>query len=495
MLKEKWVQFVKENKPDYLEKYSIEKIPNEIYYRNKLELVCLKHLTTFLIKPLMHVSCLVSCPDCRLETQRAAMVKDDSYFINEFKKISPPNLTFLSFKRSSNSKSSIRIKFSCAEHGCFGMTWQDFRSRAKVGRNPCKFCCEKTRREEILKTYLDRAKEKHQDYYDYSRVSFVTVNDKVEIICPKHGTFSQTLASHAIGGNKCPKCATEGRSNGTDTFKQKAKKIHGERYDYSLVECKKNTDFVDIICPKHGTFRQIVHSHLEGCGCPKCGKEVCLKGTEKFIKEAREVHGNKYNYSLVNYTGQRVKVKIQCPIHGLFLQTPFSHIVTRSGCPRCRESYGERRVAMFLEKHGIKYIKEFKLEGSLFRYDFYLPDFDTLIEFHGIQHYRPVERFGGRKAFDRAKERDEKKIFLANERNKRLIILNYDSLRCKDIDKSFTNRFKRKGLYWCKTSSGFRIFENIFDITSFYEIKENFNLKDIVDFIKKHYDPLFNILF
>lgn len=61
----------------------------------------------------------------------------------------------------------------------------------------------------------------------------------------------------------------------------KAKEIHGDKYDYSKVEYINNHSKVCIICPIHGEFWQNASSHLKGCGCPKCSAIVRGKKNKK----------------------------------------------------------------------------------------------------------------------------------------------------------------------------------------------------------------------
>lgn len=118
-----------------------------------------------------------------------------------------------------------------------------------------------------------------------------------------------------------------------EEFIRKARNIHGDKYDYSKVDYKGSSNKVCIICPIHGDFWQNPTSHLQGHGCPEC---VGLKkwDTAKFITKARGVHGNKYDYSKTQYINKRTKVIITCPIHGDFTQIPYNHIIGQ-GCPQC----------------------------------------------------------------------------------------------------------------------------------------------------------------
>lgn len=125
----------------------------------------------------------------------------------------------------------------------------------------------------------------------------------------------------------------------TEGFIIKARKIHGDKYDYSKVKYENSKTKVCIICPKHGEFWQTPNNHLTGFQCKLCGREqATIKNsstTDQFIEKARLVHGNKYDYSKVNYVNNKTKVNIICPIHGEFKITPDSHLSQKAGCILC----------------------------------------------------------------------------------------------------------------------------------------------------------------
>lgn len=124
----------------------------------------------------------------------------------------------------------------------------------------------------------------------------------------------------------------------TADFIRKAIAIHGNKYDYSKVEYVNPQSKVCITCPKHGEFEQTPINHLFGKGCPKCSKEKMNSRKtltkEWFVGKAIEVHGDKYDYSKVEYKNNRTKVSIICPEHGEFCQVPSSHL-SGHGCPKC----------------------------------------------------------------------------------------------------------------------------------------------------------------
>jgi len=127
-----------------------------------------------------------------------------------------------------------------------------------------------------------------------------------------------------------------GKRKTTEEFIEMAKSIHGDRYDYSLVEYKNNKTKVKIICPVHGVFEQKPIHHLRGHGCHECGDKRLT--TKQFIEKVKSIHKDKYDYSLVEYKNNKTKVKIICPVHGPFEQRPNDHLRGR-GCFKCGGRY------------------------------------------------------------------------------------------------------------------------------------------------------------
>ena len=120
----------------------------------------------------------------------------------------------------------------------------------------------------------------------------------------------------------------------TKEFIEKAKNVHGDKYNYSHVCYLTRETEVDIICPIHGSFKQKPFVHLRGSKCPKCVGKHKRSNTE-FVNEAKIVHGNKYEYKDISLTKMKDKVKIICPIHGNFEQRASDHL-NGQGCPKCK---------------------------------------------------------------------------------------------------------------------------------------------------------------
>lgn len=109
----------------------------------------------------------------------------------------------------------------------------------------------------------------------------------------------------------------------TEKFIERALKVHKDRYDYSKVVCEGWNSIVEIICKDHGVFKQSAKSHCNGNGCKKCSSRK--KTAKKFIDKAKIVHGNKYDYSKVRYKNSTLPVDIICKVHGTFSQRANTH--------------------------------------------------------------------------------------------------------------------------------------------------------------------------
>jgi len=269
--------------------------------------------------------------------------------------------------------------------------------------------------------FILRAKRLWGDRYLYDRVNYKCNKKKVIIICRKHGEF-KSIAYDFLQGHGCPECGKaaviEARRKEQDTFIEQCKARHADKYNYSETVYKGRRQRVTIICPIHGPFRQWPANHLEGEGCKFCKRDMQKKlysmGRDEFIRKAKEVHGDKYDYSKVVYVNNKTNVVVICPEHGQFLVAPQDHIQGRNGCPKCQFSKGETTIRVFLESNAIKYLSQKRFRTSMatgkrkvFVVDFFLPGENLIIEYNGEQHYRSKSLWGGEKQFTKQQERDE----------------------------------------------------------------------------------------
>jgi Zn finger protein HypA/HybF involved in hydrogenase expression len=244
-----------------------------------------------------------------------------------------------------------KIKIICPIHGEF-----EQRLDIHLKGSSCKKC--HINKIKFIKNensnYIDECKSIHNNKYNYSLTEYTNMNDNIKIICPKHGVFEQKLYRHKKGSG-CQKCFFDKLRLTIEDFIEKSKKIHGDKYDYSLVEYINHMTNVKIICSKHGVFEQTPNNHLTGDSCPKCSKNYQLSKDET-INIANIKHNNKYDYSLTTFDNTHQKVKIICPIHGIFEQNIYQHI-NINGCPKCNKKImnTEHFISLSRDIHNDKY--------------------------------------------------------------------------------------------------------------------------------------------
>ena len=269
------------------------------------------------------------------------------------------------YKNVVYEKTNIPVEIICPIHGSFKQ-----KPNYHLSGNGCPKCgivkCSKAVSTLTMESFIRRARIEHGDDYDYSNVRLNRVCDKVEIICPIHGPFFQTVNNH-LHGMGCPQCA---------------RKRMGRR----------------------------------------------STGAE-FIQKARSVHGSRYDYSQVKYYNGRTEVEIICPLHGSFWQKPEYHL-QGNGCPKCNQSRLERVVEQCLQQLGVEYEtqKEFgwlKYKAKQ-RLDFYLPEYKIAIECQGEQHLKPVEIFGGEDGWKLTKARDNHKLAQCARHGIKMAYIYYD---------------------------------------------------------------------
>ena len=277
--------------------------------------------------------------------------------------------------------------------------------------------------------FIEESKNIHGDKYDYSLVNYINNKTKIKIICPIHGVFEQRADSHKKYG--CKKCSYEQKKLKYNDFLIKSNKYHNNKYSYNKDTYLNINTKMEIICPIHGVFEQSPKNHLYR-GCKKCKNNkignIKRKILIDFILECNLIHNNKYDYSLVNYINNKTKIKIICPEHGVFEQRPDDH--TRGiGCPICNESTGEKEIRNLLNNNNIDFDKEKTFKNCKYKrqlpFDFYLPDYNTCIEFDGIQHFKSINFFGGKKEFKNQQKKDKIKNQFCKNNNINLIRIKY----------------------------------------------------------------------
>jgi len=302
---------------------------------------------------------------------------------------------------------NTKVEIICPVHGSFFQTPGNHLSRQN-----CPKCSkpEKVKKNKYTnQTIIEKFNSVHNKY-NYSKVDYTNLATPVEIICPIHGSFFQRPDVHQRGFG-CPECSGCVKNNQEEII-EKFNTIHKYKYDYSKVKYINRNTKVEIICPVHGSFFQTPGNHFD-YGCLKCSGKNSLT-REEFFKLSKKKHIN-FDYSKVKYINRNTKVEIICPVHGSFFQTPDNHLKSVFCCPECSlehsRSYGEILVKKYLDNNNISYKEQYSFKNcrdkNRLTFDFYLPDYDVLIEYDGEQHFQKIDFFGGEEKFKKQQKRDQ----------------------------------------------------------------------------------------
>ena len=254
----------------------------------------------------------------------------------------------------------IKIKIICNTHGLFLQ-----RPSQHLSGSNCPKCMKilqvntfkqnSKNKTKSTKTFIQTACNNHNNKYNYSKVDYKNSYTKVIIICPEHGDFLQRPNNH-LAGQRCKLCSNNQLT--TQSFIQKANKIHNNKYNYSLINYFNTNTSIEIICPIHGKFLQQPRKHLCKSNCPSCQKETTRLTQNNFIQRSNKIHNNKYDYSLTNYKNCRTKIIIICPKHGKFKQLSATHL-NGSGCLKC----GRNKTK--ISKSSIKWLEKIEKENNI----------------------------------------------------------------------------------------------------------------------------------
>lgn len=326
--------FVKKAKKIHGDRYDYSKV-NYINSNTKITIICKKCGKELEIEPNSHLSQKSGCR-CYITYN----TYDTSQWITKAKEVHSDKYDY---SKTKYIDWNTKVCIICPEHGEF---WK-MPSQHIQGQG-CPKCQKKNdtinKRKINLDKFISKSQKKFGNRYDYSKVEYKGVNVDVCIICPEHGEVWMKPSVHLSNRIGCVKCARQ--VNDTESFIEKSIKIHGNKYDYRNVKYINARTEVCIICPEHGEFWQLPFIHSNGSGCPKChGRN---KTTEDFITDAREIHGDKYDYSKVEYVNGKQEVCIICPEHGEFWQIPKLHL-NGAGCPICNLGFVREYKLSLLE--------------------------------------------------------------------------------------------------------------------------------------------------
>jgi hypothetical protein len=303
-----------------------------------------------------------------------------------------------------------KIIITCKIHGDFEKT--PHRHLSGIG---CTYCSFKRIDNNYTKDiFITRSNKIYNNLYNYDFVDFVNIKTKIKIMCKEHGEFIQYPFNH-LKGDGCiycqiqqmkknkPRNSRKEKINKTTTndFIIKANNIHGNKYDYCKVNYKNSNTKIIIICKEHGEFTQTPSSHLTGRGCCNCGiitnSNKNRYTTDEFIKKAIIKHGNKYDYSKVNYKGIDIKITIICKEHGEFQQSPHTHLDGKE-CNKCYRKFSKEQIK-WLDFMSIYYSisiqhamnsLEYCIPNTKYKADGYCEETNTIYEYHGdLWHGNP----------------------------------------------------------------------------------------------------------
>jgi very-short-patch-repair endonuclease len=263
------------------------------------------------------------------------------------------------------------VKITCSNNHIFEQTPNDH-----LNNHGCKECSGWGQMKFNNTEFLKRIDKIHGDKLIYKNIVYKGHEIPLEIICPKHGVFEKTPKDLLIKKAGCPKCGYE-----------------------------KSTD-------------------------------KRRRSIDDFVKISNKIHNNAYDYSMVDYKRATDKVKIICVYHGIFEQTPKDHTNQKQGCPKCQISKGEKIIKSFLLEHNISFIEQKRFKdcinpstNRILPFDFFIPSLNLCIEFDGEQHFSPIERFGGLNKFKDIIHRDEIKNEYCKINNIILLRIKYNQIK------------------------------------------------------------------
>lgn len=278
------------------------------------------------------------CSECR-KLHRSWWISTESFILrSEINHIG--NDVNCDYSNASHTGSRSRIRIKCYNHG-------DFHPIADIHMRGSRCSkCSYIERGLIGRLshdeFINRAKIKHGNKFNYDKTMCIRGTEVVIITCPIHGDFEQTPTQHLKCVTGCTKCGKESipikNTRSQDEFITRSIVIHDDKYDYSKVVYIHGRIKIVITCPVHGDFEQEPNNHLNGAGCNQCGVNRLINSqrfsTEDFINKANLKHGDNYDYTKVRYYNLNTNVMITCPTHGDFEQTPSVHLLG-CGCQKC----------------------------------------------------------------------------------------------------------------------------------------------------------------
>ena len=415
-----------------------------VYVNSKTKVLigCKNHDSTFWYKttpgPLFKG---VGCPKCgtkKIWEKRGKITTKE--FIKKAKK---KHGNKYSYSKSIYIKSRLKLTVICKIHGEWEITPNNH-----LRGNGCEKCGHNRsskKRAKGLDYFLIKSKTYFGEKYNYDYINYKDSRTKVKIICPIHGEFFQTMESHS-NGRECIKCSYVNRGLNhpkklsLKVFIERCKDIWLDSYDFSKIKEIKNINTkVKVRCKDHGEFLVAPRQLLNGSGCYQCGLEKLSElrriDYDEFTEIKKDIWGEKYEVKEEDYFSYQ-SFKVYCKKHEYLWTSNGSAFLKGHGCRKCGfgNSKGETGIFEILKTNKINFIEQHKFFGMKskrsLRCDFYLPEYNLVIEYNGEQHYKPIDFFGGLEGFNETKKRDLLKKQYCIENN-----IYFEEIRFDDVIK------------------------------------------------------------
>lgn len=340
------------------------------------------------------------------------------------------------------------IKNNKFQHSC-GEVFETRLSHL-LNRKRCPKCHGKKRDKEVFQI---KSNDIHNSEYEI--LEFSNGNLPVKMKHKICGNIFEQVGHRHLRGNRCPKCYRSFKLSKEDIIKRSNRLWNNE---YEIISEKVEYDKKAKI--KHKTcgyeYDQMTYSHLLGVGCPKCAGNK--KHTKETVQEkSNKIHNNEYEI-LSNVKNVKSKIRIKHKLCGREYSQKVDYHISGRMCPYCSSSKGEKNIESILLSKNVDFTKQKTFDDCKFknklRFDFYIPDIKTCIEFDGIQHYEPCWYFGGKKAFELQKIKDNIKNEYCEKNNINLVRFRFDDknefIELKINELIYTiNEYRKKDRHYC----------------------------------------------
>jgi len=378
----------------------------------RVTVTCSEH-GDFMVVPKTHLRGGSGCPECGKAKRIASRLSNTTEFISKARIIYGDKYDY---SKVVYVNSATPVIIVCPEHGEYLKTPGNHLNN----HQGCPICGnlnganKNTMPQDV---FLNRVKEIHPEKYDLTETEYHKINQPVEVRCIEHNLIFDTVASNLLSGVECcPECAKRKHQLYIDTqridwqtFLDDSTDMHHDKYAYEVPDrFELQSTILNIKCPTHGWFTQAATDHRTGRGCPSCGDAKSAaskrKSLEKFIEQAVEVHGDKFDYSHVHYRNNNYPIKLRCVEHDeLFTQSPYAHLRGYMGCPQCSHgvSKAETEICTLLDTLNISYIRNDRNIIKPKELDIVIPSHNIAIEYCGNYWHSELQGKGRKYHLDK----------------------------------------------------------------------------------------------